>query len=68
MPEQTGPPRDDPEGYLGMAAEDAEATARRRGWTTVRVVPPGAVVTLEYLIGRINFAADQGRVVRCWIG
>ncbi|WP_377272383.1 I78 family peptidase inhibitor [Peterkaempfera sp. SMS 1(5)a] len=62
------PPQDDPESYLGLAVEQAEAVARTRGWTAVRVVAPDALVTLEYRVGRINFAADGGRVVRCWTG
>ncbi|MFF4651686.1 I78 family peptidase inhibitor [Streptomyces sp. NPDC001380] len=62
------PPRDDPESYLGLPAQEAEAAARARGWTTVRVLPPGAVTTLEYRIGRINLTVDGGRVVRCWTG
>ena len=68
MPQQMKPPRDDPESYLGLPAEQAEAIAGQRGWTTVRMVAPDALVTLEYLVGRINFAVDGGRVVRCWIG
>ncbi|WP_055590872.1 proteinase inhibitor I78 [Peterkaempfera griseoplana] len=62
------PPQDDPEGYLGLPAEQAETTARARGWTAVRVVPRDALVTLEYRVGRINFAVDAGLVVRCWTG
>ncbi|AXI76756.1 proteinase inhibitor I78 [Peterkaempfera bronchialis] len=68
MSEQSTPPHEDPEGYVGLSAEQAEAVARQRGWTTVRVVARDALVTLEYRSGRINFAADDGRVVRCWFG
>lgn len=68
MPQEMNSPRDDPERYLGLTAEQAEAIAVDRGWTLVRVVPPDALVTMEYRVGRINFAADRGRVVRCWIG
>lgn len=62
------PPHDDPESYLGLSVGRAEEVARERGWTTVRVVPPNALITLEYLVGRINFAAEGDRVVRCWTG
>ncbi|MGW0669732.1 hypothetical protein ACWD28_22130, partial [Streptomyces sp. NPDC002746] len=30
--------------------------ARERGWTTVRALPPGTVITMEFLGGRINVA------------
>ena len=49
-------------------AETAEERARSRGWTTVRSLPPGAIITLEYLTGRINFEVEGGTVIRCWQG
>lgn len=61
-------PQDDPDAYVGLAADDAEARARARGWTTVRTLPADAVITLEYLVGRLNFTVEQGRVSRCWQG
>lgn len=61
-------PDDDPHRYVGLPAEQAREQARAAGWTTVRVLPPGAVVTLEYLSTRLNMTADQGVVVRCWQG
>lgn len=61
-------PHDDLDAYLGMAGEEAERRAREHGWTTVRSLPPGAVVTMEYLVGRLNFTVDDGRVQRCWLG
>jgi len=65
-----GNPHDDPDAYLGLGQEAAEGRARERGWTTVRVLPPGAVVTLEYQAGRLNFLVDQehDRVTECWLG
>ncbi|MCA1219262.1 I78 family peptidase inhibitor [Streptomyces sp. 8L] len=59
---------DDPEAYVGLDAESAEHRARERGWTTVRSLPPGSVVTLEFREGRLNFEVDGGSVVRCWRG
>ncbi|OEV03131.1 hypothetical protein [Streptomyces oceani] len=61
-------PQDDTEGYVGLLAETAEQRARERGWTTVRAVAPDAIITMEYLSGRINFAVREGAVVRCWKG
>ncbi|MBB1254709.1 I78 family peptidase inhibitor [Streptomyces alkaliterrae] len=61
-------PTDDPESYVGLPDRAAEETARRRGWTTVRSLEPGAMITMEYLEGRLNFTVDNGVVVRCWKG
>jgi hypothetical protein len=61
-------PDDDLDTYLGLAPAEAEARARARGWTTVRSLPPGTVVTMEYVVGRLNFTVDEGRVRRCWLG
>lgn len=54
--------------YVGLAAESAERQARERGWSTVRSLPPGAIITMEYLAGRLNFEVKEGVVVRCWKG
>ncbi|MGK5631017.1 I78 family peptidase inhibitor [Streptomyces sp. URMC 123] len=61
-------PQDDCEEYVGMAAAEAESLARGRGWTTVRAVAPGAIITMEYLAGRLNFEVKDGTVLRCWQG
>ncbi|WP_069814283.1 I78 family peptidase inhibitor [Streptomyces sp. TP-A0874] len=61
-------PADDTEAYVGQPVAEAEERARDRGWTTVRRLPPNAVVTMEFLAGRINFAVTDGEVVRCWTG
>lgn len=61
-------PHDDLDAYLGLEEEAAERRARERGWTTVRSLPPGTVVTMEYQVGRVNFVVDGGRVRRCWLG
>jgi hypothetical protein len=59
---------EDPERYVGMAVEAARQRAAERGWRTVRVLPPDAVITMEYLVGRINLIDDGGTVSRCWTG
>jgi hypothetical protein len=61
-------PSDDLNAYQGMEQQQAERRARERGWTTVRSLPPDAVVTMEYVVGRINFTVAGGRVERCWLG
>ncbi|MGP3984436.1 proteinase inhibitor I78 [Streptomyces sp. KR80] len=62
------PADDDPEAYVGLDVGAAEERARQRGWTTVRTLPPDAIITMEYLSGRINLAVKDGEVVRCWKG
>jgi len=66
-PSQDTPP-DDPDRYVGLAAEEAERRAYDSGWTTVRTLAPDAIITMEYLTGRLNLAVENGAVVRCWKG
>ncbi len=61
-------PDDDPDGYVGLDVEGAERRARERGWSTVRSLPPGTVITMEYRVGRLNFEAQNGHVTRAWKG
>jgi hypothetical protein len=61
-------PDDDLDTYLGLDAREAERRAEERGWQKVRSLPPDAIVTLEYVAGRLNFTVDEGRVRRCWQG
>ncbi|MDF2256491.1 proteinase inhibitor I78 [Streptantibioticus ferralitis] len=61
-------PDDNLDQYVGMTAEEAGRTAAERGWTTVRPLPPDAVITMEYLAGRLNFTVQDGVVTRCWAG
>ncbi|MGY3683665.1 hypothetical protein ACVWXU_007288 [Streptomyces sp. TE33382] len=61
-------PDDVPESYVGLGAEAAERRARSRGWTTVRAVPPGTFLTMEFRGGRINFQVEDSTVTRCWVG
>ncbi|MEU9123066.1 I78 family peptidase inhibitor [Streptomyces sp. NPDC048506] len=61
-------PQDDVERYVGLGRQDAEEQARARGWSTVRSLPPGALITMEYLAGRLNFEVQDGTVHRSWQG
>ncbi|MFD9795340.1 I78 family peptidase inhibitor [Streptomyces sp. NPDC059070] len=68
VPTPPARPDDAPDAYVGLPGEAAERLARARGWTTVRSLPPGSVITMEYLEGRLNFEVDHGTVTRCWRG
>ncbi|MFD3948304.1 proteinase inhibitor I78 [Streptomyces sp. NPDC058579] len=57
-----------PEDYVGLDHERAEGLARDHGWSVVRSLPPGSIITMEYLEGRINFEVTDGTVTRCWLG
>ncbi|MEV7728906.1 I78 family peptidase inhibitor [Streptomyces sp. NPDC087917] len=61
-------PAEDPARYVGLDTVEAERQARSRGWSTLRRLPPGTMVTLEYLQGRLNFEVEEGRVRRAWKG
>ncbi|MEN3584511.1 I78 family peptidase inhibitor [Streptomyces sp. ZYX-F-203] len=61
-------PDDSPDAYVGLPSDEAEGRARERGWSTVRSLPPGAIITLEYRVGRLNFEVAAGRVTRAWKG
>ncbi|WP_189885018.1 I78 family peptidase inhibitor [Streptomyces xantholiticus] len=69
-PIPTPPPQpdDSPESYVGLDAAEAERQARERGWSTVRALPPGSIITMEYMVGRLNFEVKDGSVIRCWKG
>ncbi|MEU5593557.1 MULTISPECIES: I78 family peptidase inhibitor [unclassified Streptomyces] len=68
IPTPSAEPQDSPEGYVGLDAARAERLARERGWSTVRSLPPGAIITMEYRAGRLNFEVRDGRVARAWKG
>ncbi|MGW5097717.1 I78 family peptidase inhibitor [Streptomyces nodosus] len=68
IPSSGKEPDDSPDGYVGLEAGRAERLARERGWSPVRSLPPGAIITLEYRVGRLNFEVADGRVRRCWKG
>ncbi|HET6856587.1 MAG TPA: I78 family peptidase inhibitor, partial [Streptomyces sp.] len=55
IPTPAAQPDDAPEAYVGLDATSAERLARERGWSTIRALPPGAIITMEYLTGRLNF-------------
>ncbi|WP_329180239.1 I78 family peptidase inhibitor [Streptomyces sp. NBC_01477] len=61
-------PQDDLDAYTGLPQQEAERRACDHGWQTVRSLPPDAVVTMEYMAGRLNFTIADGRVGRCWLG
>ncbi|WP_329278875.1 I78 family peptidase inhibitor [Streptomyces sp. NBC_01451] len=61
-------PQDTPDTYVGLDGAEAERLARGRGWSAVRSLPPGAIITMEYRSGRLNFEVTAGRVTRCWKG
>lgn len=68
IPTPPAEPQDSPDRYVGLASQDAEREARASGWTTVRSLPPGAIITMEYLAGRLNFEVVEGVVRRSWKG
>ena len=68
IPAPQAEPQDDPDAYVGLDAAGAERRAREHGWTTVRSLPPGAIITMEYRVGRLNFEVEGDRVVRSWKG
>ncbi|MET7988700.1 MULTISPECIES: I78 family peptidase inhibitor [unclassified Streptomyces] len=68
IPPSRAEPQDSPESYVGLAVSLARERAREHGWPTVRSLPPGAIVTMEYLTGRLNFEVTDDTVTRCWKG
>lgn len=68
IPTPPAEPQDSPESYVGLEARTAEQRAREHGWSSVRSLPPGAIITMEYRFGRLNFEVTDGRVTRCWKG
>lgn len=68
IPTPPAEPQDSPNSYVGLDATEAERLARERGWTTVRSLPPGAVITMEFRVGRLNFEVEDGTVKRAWKG
>ncbi len=68
IPTPPAEPQDNPNTYVGLDAAEAERLARERGWSTVRSLPPGAIITMEYREGRLNFEVKDGTVARAWKG
>ena len=68
IPTPPAEPQDNPNTYVGLDATEAERLARERGWSTVRSLPPGAIITMEFRVGRLNFEVKDGTVARAWKG
>jgi hypothetical protein len=68
IPTPPAEPQDSPNSYVGLGATEAERLARERGWSTVRSLPPGAIITMEFRVGRLNFEVKDGTVARAWKG
>ncbi|MER7776096.1 I78 family peptidase inhibitor [Streptomyces sp. NPDC096191] len=68
IPTPPAEPQDSPDSYVGLDSEEAERLARERGWSTVRSLAPGTIITMEYRVGRLNFEVKDGRVARSWKG
>ncbi|QNP62575.1 I78 family peptidase inhibitor [Streptomyces genisteinicus] len=68
QPTPRSPSDDTPDAYVGLDAGPAERIARERGWSPVRSLPPGSIITMEYMEGRLNFEVQDGTVLRCWKG
>lgn len=68
IPTPPAEPQDSPDAYVGLDAALAERLARERGWATVRSLPPGAIITMEYRVGRLNFEVRDDVVTRAWKG
>ncbi|MFD3518288.1 I78 family peptidase inhibitor [Streptomyces sp. NPDC058657] len=61
-------PDDDPERYVGRSAAEAERMATAHGWRTVRALPPGTIITMEFVQGRLNLEVKDDTVTRSWVG
>ncbi|WP_077799555.1 I78 family peptidase inhibitor [Streptomyces sp. JHA26] len=68
IPTPPAEPQDSTDAYVGLDSGAAERLARERGWSTVRSLEPGTVITMEYRVGRLNFEVKDGRVARAWKG
>ncbi|MCP3770633.1 MULTISPECIES: I78 family peptidase inhibitor [Streptomyces] len=68
IPTPPAEPDDTPDAYVGLPVDRAEPLARERGWATVRTLQPGAIITMEYRVGRLNFEVRDGAVARSWKG
>jgi hypothetical protein len=68
IPTPPAEPQDNPNTYVGLDATEAERLARERGWSTVRSLPPGTIITMEFRVGRLNFEVEDGTVARAWKG
>ncbi|MGX1129558.1 hypothetical protein RKD49_001748 [Streptomyces glaucescens] len=58
IPTPSAEPQDSPDAYVGLDADAAERRARERGWSTVRALPPGAIITMEYRVGAAELRGE----------
>ncbi len=56
------------EDYCGLPVAVAEERAREHGWVAVRVLAPGAMMTMDHREGRLNLLVRDGVVERGWEG
>jgi hypothetical protein len=63
VPEAAPPPN-----LAGMPVLEAERRCRDAGFTTVRVLSPRDVVTMEFREGRVNLLAEDGVVRSATVG
>lgn len=64
----TPPGELDPDDFVGLPGERAGELATERGWLA-RVLPPGAMMTMDFREDRINLLLDDtGTVVRAYAG
>ncbi|MFZ4185182.1 hypothetical protein ACOZCG_29350, partial [Streptomyces pseudogriseolus] len=54
-------PSDSPDAYVGLAADRAEHLARERGWSSVRALAPGTIVTMTLYPTRKELHRSAGR-------
>ncbi|KJS52732.1 hypothetical protein VM98_29535 [Streptomyces rubellomurinus subsp. indigoferus] len=54
--------------YTGLGVERARELAERHGWASVRVLEPGAMMTMDHREGRLNLVVRDGVVERGWEG
>ncbi|WP_433548347.1 I78 family peptidase inhibitor [Streptomyces sp. CA-294286] len=68
LPTPPAQPEDTPDRYVGLAVDEATRSAEEHGWSTVRTLPPGTIITMEFVQGRLNFEVRDDAVTRCWVG
>jgi uncharacterized protein YfaQ (DUF2300 family) len=59
---------DPPADLAGLPVEEAAQRCRAAGFTTVRVLGPHDVVTMEFRDGRVNLLAEDGVVRSVTVG
>ncbi|WP_371478098.1 I78 family peptidase inhibitor [Kitasatospora sp. NBC_00315] len=54
--------------FPGLPVGAARRLADERGWRVVRVLAPGAMMTMDHREGRLNLLVRDGVVERGWEG